>query len=327
MKKILMVILVIVFVTAGIPFLIISSFVSENKTEEEQEGTIETISVYIAEEDRVEDMNVNQYLKEVVAAEMPAEFYPEALRAQAIAARTYLVNRINAYKNSQIPEEHKGAYICTEATHCKAWISEEKRREMWGADKADEYWGKISDAVESTGRLIVTYNDQPISAVFHSTSSGFTENAKDVWGGDVDYLVSVKSEGDEQSPRYQDEKNYTIDEFKKIAEEKIEGVNWDNYIIGDIKRSDAGGIISIDVGGIAVKGTDFRFMYDLRSTNIQIEQTDNNIKLSTKGYGHGVGMSQYGANYLASIGKNYEDILKTYYTGVKISECESFTVN
>ena len=327
MKKILAVVLVVIFVTAGIPFLIISSFVSKDNTGQNIEETIETIPVYIAEEDRVEEMNVNQYLKEVVAAEMPAEFYPEALRAQAIAARTYLINRINAYKTSGIPEEHKGAYICTDATHCKSWISEEKRREMWDADKADEYWQKISDAVESTGRLIVTYNDEPISAVFHSTSSGFTENAKDVWGGDVAYLVSVKSEGDDQSPRFQDEKNYTIDEFKKIAEEKIEGVNWDNYIIGDITRSDAGGIMSIDIGGVAVKGTDFRFMYDLRSTNIQIEQNENNIKITTKGYGHGVGMSQYGANYLASIGKNYEDILKTYYTGVKISECESFALN
>ena len=112
------------------------------------------------------------------------------------------------------------------------------------------------------------------------------------------------------------------DEFKKIAEENIEGVNWDNYLIGEITRSDAGGIISLDVGGILVKGTDFRFMYDLRSTNIEIEQTETQIKMSVQGYGHGVGMSQYGANYLASVGKNYEDILKTYYTGVEISESD-----
>lgn len=323
MKKIFMIILIIIFVTAGIPFLITCSF-KPKEEERTQEEKIETISVYIAEEDRVEEMNVNQYLKEVVSAEMPAEFYPEALRAQAIAARTYLVNRINAYKKSEIPMEHKGAYMCTDAKHCKAWISEEKRRELWGADKADEYWKKISDAVDSTGKLIITYNNEPISAVFHSTSSGFTENSKDVWGGNVDYLVSVKSEGEEKSPRYRDEKVFTVDEFKKIAEEKIEGVNWDNYIIGDIKRSDAGGIITIDVGGIAVKGTDFRFMYGLRSTNVQIEQNEDSIKMDTKGYGHGVGMSQYGANYLASIGKNYEDILKTYYTGVQISECKKF---
>ena len=326
MKKILFVILVITVVTVGVPFFVVKNFEEpkENTNSKDAEKIEdETISVYIANEDRVEDMNLNQYLKEVVAAEMPAEFHTEALRAQAIAARTYLINRVRAYQNSQIPEQHKGAYICTDPTHCKAWIGEQKRRELWGEDKADEYWQKISDAVESTGNLIATYDGEPISAVFHSTSSGFTENAKDVWGGNVQYLVSVKSEGDELSPKYNSERIMSIEEFKKIAEQNIEGVNWDNYIIGKIQRSSAGGIISLDVGGIAVKGSDFRFMYGLRSTNIEIEVTDTQVKMSVKGYGHGVGMSQYGANYLANQGKNYEEILKTYYSGIEISECKS----
>lgn len=318
MKKVFILILTIITVTIFVPYLLVLNF--SNYKNEKTIKIPQKISVYIKNEDRVCDMDFSQYLKEVVSAEMPAEFHEEALRAQAIAARTYVINRVNAYKNSKTPEEHKGAYICTDSAHCKAWVSEERRKSLWPGEKADEYWKKISKAVDSTGNLIITYNDEPISAVFHSTSSGFTENASDVWGGDVKYLVSVKSEGDENSPKFKSEKIMSIDEFKKIAEEKIPGVLWDKGIIGNISRTNAGGITKIEVGGVSIKGTDFRFMYDLRSTNIQFELTQAEIKMSVKGYGHGVGMSQYGANYLAQNGKNYEDILKTYYTGVNISE-------
>ena len=320
MKKILMGILVIVIATIFIPYLAVLNFSDYKKTV--KIILPEKISVYIAEEDKVCDMVLEQYLKEVVAAEMPAEFEREALRAQAIAARTYVTNRVYEYKEKGFPESHKGAYMCTDSTHCKAWISEKKRRKLWN-DKADEYWEKIKDAVESTGNLIITYNEEPISAVFHSTSSGFTENAKDVWGGGAEYLVSVKSEGDENSPKFKSEKIISISEFKKIAEDNIKGVSWGNNIIGNIVRSEAGGITTIEVGGVTVKGSEFRFMYGLRSTNIEFTITENEIKMSVKGYGHGVGMSQYGANYLAKNGKNYEDILKTYYTGVKISEIKT----
>lgn len=325
MKKIILTLIIIFASMTVIPFLIVINFSEYKKPQEENAKLPDTVSVYVKEEDKVYDMNMTQYLKEVVSAEMPAEFNSEALRAQAIAARTYLINRMRAYQKSEIPPEHKGAYICTDATHCKAWISEEKRRELWGKDKADEYWDKISDAVESTGKLILTYNSEPISAVFHSTSSGFTENAKDVWGGEAPYLVSVKSEGDAQSPKYNSEKELSIEEFKKTAEENIAGVNWENPLIGDINRSDAGGIMTITVGGVVIKGTDFRFMYDLRSTNIEFEITDSIIKMKVSGYGHGVGMSQYGANYLAEHGKNFEDILKTYYTGVELCEYDSLS--
>lgn len=325
MKKIILTLIIIFASMTVIPFLIVMNFSEYKKPQKENTKLPDTVSVYVKEEDKVYDMNMTQYLKEVVSAEMPAEFNREALRAQAIAARTYLINRMRAYQKSEIPPEHKGAYICTDATHCKAWISEEKRRELWGKDKADEYWDKISDAVESTGKLILTYNNEPISAVFHSTSSGFTENAKDVWGGEAAYLVSVKSEGDTQSPKYSSEKEISIEEFKKTAEENIAGVNWENPLIGDISRSDAGGIMTITVGGVVVKGTDFRFMYDLRSTNIEFEITDSTVKMKVLGYGHGVGMSQYGANYLAEHGKNFEDILKTYYTGVELCEYDSLS--
>jgi stage II sporulation protein D len=319
MKRILIIILMILTLTFLIPYFIISKFsVFYTPPGEKKAETFEKISVYIKSEDKVEKMDMSQYLKETVAAEMPAEFETEALKAQAVAARTYLVNRINA-GNEQAKKDHKGADICTDSSHCKAWISENARRESWGAEKADEYWNKISNAVESTAGVLITYNNSPISAVFHSTSSGFTENAKDVWGGDVPYLVSVESKGEDQSPRYHSERTLTADEFKSTAESNLEGLNWDNGLIGDITRSDAGGIKTIVIGGVPVKGTKFRTMFELRSTNVNISEADGNILMQVTGYGHGVGMSQYGANYLASQGMNYIDILKTYYSGVEVS--------
>lgn len=278
----------------------------------------ETISVYIKSEDRVEDMNVGDYLVGVVAAEMPAEFHEEALKAQAVAARSYLKARSDNYKKNGTPAEHKGALTCTDHIHCKAWISEEARKQSWGGDKSDEYWNKICNAVKETKGEIMTYNFQPVNALFHSTSSGKTESSADVWGGDVPYLQSVESPGDLQSPKYNSSAEFTVDEFKKIAAENIEGVNWDNPIVGDIIRSDAGGIITINIGGTAVKGTKFRTIYNLRSTNAEVEIVDNTVKITTKGYGHGVGMSQYGAEYFAKQGMDYKQILKTYYTDVEI---------
>ncbi len=317
MKKFFLFVCMMIIITSGIPFLIVRSLSDYKRVNKS-----ETISVYIKSEDKVCDMDVEQYIKEVTAAEMPADFELEALKAQAVAARTYLTNRVRVYKKTEMPKEHKGALICTDSSHCKAWTSEEKKMEQWGKD-AKKNWEKISKAVDSTKNMIITYNSQPISAVFHSTSSGATENAKDVWGGNVEYLVSVKSEGDLKSPKFNSEAEFSIDEFKKIAEEKIDGVDWGKGFIDNVVRSDVGGIKTVSVGGVNVKGTDFRFMYGLRSTNIEIEILENSVKMYVKGYGHGVGMSQYGANYLAQEGKSFEEILKTYYKGVELEKYNS----
>ena len=316
MKKILMIALAVLLLTVAIPAGIYIKYGKYKTPGDEKE---KTVSVYVHSEDKVTEMNENQYLKEVVAAEMPASFEPEALKAQAVAARSYLEARRSAYRTSGTPESHKGADICTDPTHCKAWISEEKRRGLWGKD-ADKNWEKISKAVDETSGEVLTYNGTVISAVFHSTSSGHTENAKDVWGGDAPYLVSVESEGDKTSPKYKSEKEMSLEEFKKIAADNIDGVNFDKELIGDIARSDAGGILTISVGGVKIKGTVFRKIYDLRSTNVNVSIKDGKLYFDVTGFGHGVGMSQYGANYLASKGKNYKEILKTYYTGVEIEK-------
>jgi len=316
MKRVILAMTASLLATILIPVFML---LRHGKYELPAEKDEKTVTVYIKDEDRVLKMRESQYLKEVVAAEMPADFEFEALKAQAVAARSYMVSRQNAYKVSGAPAEHKGADMCTDPTHCKAWISEEKRRESWGAD-ADKNWDKISKAVEETKDEVITYNGEVISAVFHSTSSGKTENSKDVWGGERPYLVSVESEGDKLSPKYKSEKEISLDEFKKIAKDNIEGVDFSKGIIGDIARSDAGGIITVEIGGVAVKGTVFRKIYDLRSTNVNITADDKKVAFDVTGFGHGVGMSQYGANYLAAQGRSYIEILKAYYTGVEIEK-------
>ncbi len=318
MKKILLVVFIILLVIFCVPYVIVSRFSTfYNQENFKKNEPYKTISVYVHKIDEVRDMDMSQYLKEVVSAEMPAEFEKEALKAQAIAARTYLVNR-KMWNNEDAKKVHKGADICTDSTHCKAWISEADKKQMWAEDKREEYWDKISSAVDETSGIIITYDNKPISALFHSTSSGFTENAEDVWSSHVPYLVSVESKGEENSPRYQSQSILSEQEFKSVIEKNVKEVNWEKGLVGEIKRSDAGGIISIQLGGVVIRGLKFREMFNLRSTNVEIVNENGNIIMNVKGNGHGVGMSQYGANYMAGQGAGYEEILKAYYTGVEI---------
>lgn len=314
MKRVIAVIVTVIFITLLLPLAVvwIMGAVGNEKTEEKTET--ESVSVYFTDEGRSVDMDICQYLKCVVAAEMPADFEIEALKAQAVAARTYLYARM---ENATTNETHNGAVICTDSSHCQAYITEEERREKWGSG-ADKKWDKISRAVEETSGQIMTYNGEIISAVFHSTSSGNTEAAVDVWGNDVPYLQSVESVGDIESPKYYSELIVSEEEFKNTVSEKVSGVDWSKGFVSDINRSQSGGIISLNVGGVNIKGSEFRNIFSLRSANVEITQEDGNVKMSVKGYGHGVGMSQYGANYMASQGSGYDEILKTYYKGIEI---------
>lgn len=265
------------------------------------------------------EISLLEYLFGVVSAEMPASFHEEALKAQAVAARTYTISKMD----KDIPE-HNDADVCDNINHCKAYISEEELIDKYGESWIKEYYSKIKNAVLETDGIIATYSGEPINAVFHSTSSGMTENSKDVWSGDVPYLVSVVSEGEEESPRFEDTVKFSKDEFiKKISKSgknptfSDDVSNW----IGEILKNESGSIKNIKIGGVDFKGTEVRELLGLRSTNFEIILGEN-ITVNTKGNGHGVGMSQYGANYMAKHGYTYEQILKKYYTGINIDKCD-----
>ncbi len=318
MKKLLGLFLLYTFIVLGVPILLVLLLRAKPEIKKSTEP-LDSITTYVAAEDAVQTLDFSEYLKGVVAAEMPASFHTEALRAQAVAARSYVLYRRNGYLRDGIPEAHHGALACTDSAHCKAWKSPDELRNAWGADY-EVHMQKIAAAVEDTAGIVLTYDGELVNAVFHSTSSGRTESAKDVWGGDVPYLVSVASYGDELSPRFSSKVSLSAEEYKQKLQSVYPEAQFadGDALVGEILRSAAGGIKEIQTGGVRLTGTQFRNLYGLCSTNIEFTQSANSITMTVTGNGHGVGLSQYGANYLANQGKTYEEILKTYYTGVSV---------
>ena len=324
MKQLGYVFLFLTMVIILIPLIIVrgcSHNAAPTKDKKEVEN-IHSLKVYIASEDKVVEMNMNEYLKGVVAAEMPASFHIEALKAQAVAARTYTYHKIKGVQRTGVPlPEHKGADVCSNPGHCKAWMPKDKAMDKWGIISAKDYWNKISSAVDDTANIIVTYESEPIDAVFHSTSSGKTENSEDVWSSSIPYLRSVESAGDDLSPKFTSKVEITMEEFKnklKKVRPEIKLTNDQNLDIENTQHSQGGGIKTIRIGGCDFKGNEIRSIFALNSANFTVEVQEGKVVFIIKGNGHGVGMSQYGANYLAQQGKSFEEILKHYYSNVNI---------
>ncbi len=278
------------------------------------------VTVYNPETDKVMEMDLEEYLCGVICAEMPASFPYEALKAQAVAARTYIVKRC---ENATSSDEHKGAMVCTSSSHCNAWLSKEERMSKWNKNEAEGNWNKIVSAVNDTSGEIMTYDGAPITAVFYAISSGKTENAEDVWGGNVPYLKSAESPYDAQAPGFSSTVTFSKEEFKNIVLSSGKGAdlsaspkNW----YKNENRSEGGAVIDCNIGGTVFKGTEVRSLFSLRSHNYTLSYADGTFTFNVKGYGHGVGMSQWGAKYYAEEGKNYKDILKIYYSGISFQK-------
>ena len=278
------------------------------------------IKVYITKEERIEEISLEEYVKSVVSGEMLVSFSEEALKAQAVAARTYIIS-----KRSKPCDIANGADVC-DTTHCQVYISKSERLEKWG-DKGEEYWNKISKAVEETKDKVLTYNNELVLyPQYFSTSSGMTENAVDVFSNDVPYLVSTESKGEEIAPKYESEFYFNINEFvNKINNKYPEAQLTIENLSGNIEiisRSDAGGIKEIRFGKTRIKGADFRLAFGLSSTNFEYSVDGESIVFKCTGYGHGVGMSQWGANVMANNGSDYGEILKHYYKGTELKAIE-----
>lgn len=274
-----------------------------------------TLKVKVGE--KVKTMDLEQYLWGVVAAEMPAAFEQEALKAQAIAARTYTL-----YRMQNPSPNHTKADICTDSTCCQAWISYDDRMEAWSGSKGKGYAKKITTAIEETRGQVIYYRDKPIMAAFHAASAGMTKGAEEVWGRDVAYLQAVKSpETEEQVPNYYSVVTVSVEQFKKTLLSRYPKVKLDKKPkkwFGKVSYDDGGLPVSIQIGGQEVPTSVLRSLFDLRSASLTVECDGENVTFYVTGYGHGVGMSQYGANALAKEGKKAKDILEHYYTGVEI---------
>lgn len=266
----------------------------------------------------VVEMTMEEYLTGVVRGEMPATFEAQALAAQAAAERTYIYYQMSGGRK----KNHPGADICMDPSCCNAWVSEKAARKRWGVH-AEEYAEKIRQAVETTDGQVMLYHDKPILAVFHSSSAGITAGSGDVWTSDLPYLVSVKSpETAESVPNYYSVNTFSAQEFRELflaahPEAKLSG-SVDNWI-GKPVRNDSDRVEKITIGGVTVAGTEVRSIFSLRSACFTVEVAEDEVTFHVTGYGHGVGMSQYGANELAREGKDWQEILHWYYTGVTIA--------
>lgn len=294
----------------------------ENSGQSKPEPEPSPVTVDVLMEDgSIAPMDLEEYLKGVVAAEMPASFELEALKAQAVAARTYTLYKMWV----QPSQNHPDADVCTDYNCCKAYSSPEKLTERWG-DSYEENSAKIAQAVDETWGEYMVYEDEPVLAVFHSSSAGATENSADVWGGNVPYLVSVQSPEDEsQVTNYVADVTVSFEEFESTVKETVPDAVFPedkNAWITDIVYTESGRIDTLNVGGVTIKGTQLRSMFSLRSTAVTVQVGESGITFTSTGYGHGVGMSQYGANAMALEGSGYRDILTWYYTGVGFANLE-----
>ena len=268
LKKIFILFFTVVCVVVFIPAFII--FVLDfgnipSKTENE-------IRITALLDGKVSEFELEEYLEGVLAAEMPASFHEEALKAQAVAARTYILR-----KKDHTDNDHPEAFVCGDSTHCKAYLSKEQITEKLGEPWHKEYGGKIKNAIKSTKGEIAVFGGEPIEAVFHSASGGITENAADVWGGDVPYLVSVESPGDEIAPVFFNDVSVNYDDFK----EKIGG-DIAPYV-GEIVRNTSGSVKTVDFGGRLFEGVEVRKMFSLPSANFSITANGDEFVFHCKG--------------------------------------------
>ena len=335
MKKIGLCVLVFVILCFLLPVVFTKPFQiaeASGQNTEKQENIIDgqteqeydykqynTIQLLHASTGEVEELTLDTYLYGVVSSEMPASFEKEALKTQAVVARTYTIYKIQ--NNSQ---KHEGADICDNSACCQAWISKEDRLAKWEESTREEYWNKIVTAVEETKGKIITYEGKPINAFFHANSGGKTETTLNVWGGSgYPYLQTVATAGEEGYTQYQSEVICTKQEFTDKIKEKHSDFTIDfsqANCIQVLEYTDGDRVKTIQIGNLSFSGVEIRTIFGLKSANFTITIEGDNIKFSVLGYGHGVGMSQTGADSMAKAGSDYVEIIKHFYIGEEVED-------
>ena len=330
MKKIFLYIVGFVVICFIIPFVFTNKFetktveTSENaETQNEENKTpynykeYSTIKLLHSKTGEIQEINLDEYLYGVVSSEMPASFEQEALKAQAVVARTYTIYTIIHSNN-----KHEGASICDDSKCCQAWITKEDRLSKWEESERETNWNKIVSAVDSTKGKIITYKGEPIDAFFHSNSGGTTEIPINVWGGSgYEYLQSVTTAGEDSYTQYSSEVEISKEELEQKVKEKYSDfqINWqEENAIQILEYTQSGRVKTLKVGNKNLSGVEARTIFGLKSTNFEFTINETTIKFNVKGYGHGVGMSQTGADAMAKQGSNFEEIIKHFYTGVEI---------
>ncbi|QKY70466.1 stage II sporulation protein D [Lentibacillus sp. CBA3610] len=302
-----------------VPTLIVVPFMSDTG---EQEAAIEqsgedveiamgdspfSVEVMRASSEQVESVPLETYVSRVVASETPAEFELEALKAQALAARTFIVNRLLHQDDAEKAD-------VTDTTSDQVYHNEQELRTTMGSNY-EEDMKKVKQAVAETEGEILTYDDTPITAAYFSTSNGYTENSEDYWENEVPYLRSVESPWDTNTPKFMDQEIFSVAEMENLLETDLPSMN-DLSIT--LNRTESNRVDQMTIGEESYSGRDMRETLGLQSSDFSIEKKNDHLIFTTKGYGHGIGMSQFGANGMAEEGRTYQEIVKHYYQGVEI---------
>ncbi|MFS0821368.1 stage II sporulation protein D [Bacillus sp. 1P02SD] len=279
-------------------------------------GPTVEVAVHRVSAQKIENVPLEDYVVGVLAQEMPANFELEALKAQALAARTYVVRHMLSEEKIGVPD---GADV-SDTTNHQVYKNIEELKAEW---KGDYDWKikKITQAVKETQGQILTYDGAPIDAQFFSTSNGYSENSQDYYSNEYPYLKSVESPWDVNTEKFYDQVQMSVADFEQKLGIKIGSGN----DIGKVTaRTKSNRVATVEIGGKSFTGREVRETLGLRSTDFTLERQGNHVVIKTKGYGHGVGMSQYGADGMAKEGKNYKEIVAYYYQGVEITSTENF---
>ncbi len=301
----------------GIVFFAVDKIANKERWELTPATTNTTVAItdnqisVLMEDGAVRKMDLEAYILCVVLREMPAAFESEALKAQAVVARTY------TRRKADDGGKHIDAAVCTDSECCQGFLSPQEYLEQGGEQTLLD---KVTSAVESTAGQVLTYDGKLIDATYFSCSGGQTEDAKAVWGADIPYLQSTKSPGEESATHYVDTETFTLSEFAELLDAKLSGSPQD--WIGKITYTRGGGVDTIFICGQEYKGTTIRQKLGLRSTAFVISIVGETVTITTKGYGHRVGMSQYGADAMAVQGKTYQQILSHYYKDTSLETCD-----
>lgn len=317
MKRILSLIIVLALLFVGLPMAVVFK---KEKAEPPPSKTMqsETVSLYIEKEDKILNLKVQDYLTGVLFAEINPEYEKEALKAQAVASYTYYLYT----KQSQLKTPDTalgGAFISDNPAKHQAYIQSAEAKEKFGENYAT-CLEKITSAISEVKGVSMSYKSEPILSVFHSYNAGMTEDAKTIWKKNYPYLKSVDSPGDKLSPNVSEVVTFTAEELRERMDKSnalsLDGdkAKW----LGDIVRNDVGTVTAMTFGGKEFAGTEIRSLLGLKSSNFTVVQKEDNFVFTVNGYGHFVGMSQYGADYMARQGASYKEILNHYFTGVTI---------
>lgn len=304
--------------------VVLEEYVFEDEPEDAPVFSDEPYKILDISSGIVMEVPVRDYVIGAVCAEMPAAFHEEALKAQAVAAHTYAERQRSLAAVSPDPTL-LGADLSNDTSKYQGYFTESQMRYFFG-DNYDLYYEKISSAVDEVLPYILTYDGEPIISAFHSMSSGVTESAENAWGTAVDYLVPVDSEYDMAAPKYTEEVSYEADflrqRLEKVFKDVELGEKLENWVV-PMEISPSGTVLTASVGNLQVTGGDIREALGLRSADFEVKAEEDTLIFTTHGYGHGVGMSQYGANTMANDGKTWRDILEHYYVDVSIKKTGS----